>query len=93
MKTRMTFDVLNVVDGAGGEIVDDVNLVATLKVCVSQVGSDKTSTARDEYSQPLDSFNQGNLCNPRIKTASAACARSSNSAYNPLISSIKRSFE
>ena len=35
MKTRMAFEVLNVLDRAGREIVDDVDFVAALNVSVS----------------------------------------------------------
>jgi hypothetical protein len=35
VKTRMAFEVLNVLDRAGREIVDDVDFVAALNVSVS----------------------------------------------------------
>src|ERR1044072_5109231 len=51
MKTRMTFEVLNVLDRAGREIVDDVNFVATLDVSITQMRSDKPRAASYQYSQ------------------------------------------
>jgi hypothetical protein len=35
VKTRVTFEVLNVLDRAGREIVDDVNFVTALNVSVA----------------------------------------------------------
>jgi hypothetical protein len=34
MKTRMAFEVLDVLDSAGGQIVDNVDFIATLDICV-----------------------------------------------------------
>ena len=51
MKTRVTFEVLNVFDRAGGKIVDHVDFVATLDVSVAQMRSDKTRATCDKYSQ------------------------------------------
>lgn len=41
----------NVFDRAGGQIVDHQNVVAPLQVCVSEMRTDKTSTACDKYAQ------------------------------------------
>src|SRR6185369_4550836 len=51
MKTRMTFEVLNVLDRAGRQIVYHVDLIATLNIGVTQMRSDKTGATCDKYSQ------------------------------------------
>jgi hypothetical protein len=56
VKTRLAFEVLDVFDRSGGKIVDDVDFVAALNVSVSQMRSDETGAACDEYSQPLCSL-------------------------------------
>src|SRR5215218_285511 len=53
VKTRVTFEVLNVFDRAGGKIVDHVDFVATLDVSVAQMRADKTRATCDKYSQTL----------------------------------------
>jgi hypothetical protein len=56
MKTLVAFEVLDVFDGPGGEIVDHVNVIAAFDVSVSQMRSDETGAACDKYSQPLCSL-------------------------------------
>jgi hypothetical protein len=56
METRLAFEVLDVLDGARREIVDDVDFVAALDVSVSEMRSDKAGAACDKYSQPLCSL-------------------------------------
>src|SRR5215213_1900584 len=51
MKTRVTFKVLNILERAGGKIVDYVNFVATLDVSVAEMRSDETRATCDKYSQ------------------------------------------
>jgi hypothetical protein len=47
MKTRMALEVLDVLDLSGGEIVDDVNFVASGNISVTQMRSNETSTTCD----------------------------------------------
>jgi hypothetical protein len=56
MKTRLAFEVLDIFDRPGGEIVDHVNLIAALDVSVSQMRSNEPGAACDKYSQPLCSL-------------------------------------
>src|SRR5215212_954906 len=56
MKTRVTFEVLNILERAGGKIVDHVNLVATLDVSVADMRSDETRATCDKYSQTSTPF-------------------------------------
>jgi hypothetical protein len=56
MKTLVAFEVLDVFDRPGGEIVDHVNVIAAFNVSVSQMRSDETGAACDKYSQPLCSL-------------------------------------
>ena len=51
MKTRMTLEMLNVFDGAGGKIVDHVNFIAALDVSVAEMRADKTCATCNQYSQ------------------------------------------
>ena len=51
VKTRVAFEVRDVVDAPRREVVDDEDLVAALKVCVREVRPDKPRTACNQYSQ------------------------------------------
>ena len=44
----MNLEVLNVGDGAGGEIVDDVDLVAQIEMPFGKVRADETGSPGDE---------------------------------------------
>ena len=103
METRMTLEVLDVFDRAGGQIVDDVDFVATLNVSVAQMRSDKAGATCDEYSQ-ISSLRK--LATKRHKmhkkkshkrwAGSISALRASfgrSSPYRFLMSSNKRSFE
>jgi hypothetical protein len=59
VKTRMAFEMLNVLDRAGRQIVYDVDFIATLNVSIAQMRSDETSTTCDEYSQTLAPYWRG----------------------------------
>src|SRR6185436_18138978 len=56
MKTGMTFEVLNVLDRARGQIIYDIHLIATLNIGITQMRSDETGATCDKYSQPLFSL-------------------------------------
>ena len=45
VKVRVVFQMVNVLDAAGGKIVDDEDLVATLEVCVAEMRADEAGAA------------------------------------------------
>jgi hypothetical protein len=51
MKTRIAFEMSYVLDRAGRKVIYDIDIVATLKVGVREMGADKASASRDQYSQ------------------------------------------
>jgi hypothetical protein len=56
MKTRVAFQMLNILDRAGREIVDHVDFIATLDISVAQMRSDKTRATCDKYSQTFTPY-------------------------------------
>src|ERR1044071_5930872 len=66
MKTRMTFEALNVLDRAGRQIIYDIDLIATLNVGVTQMRSDETRATCDKYSQTFPPAESQTSCSKHL---------------------------
>ncbi len=53
LEPSICLEMLDVVDAAGREIVDDSDLVAAFQISLGQVRSDKPSSPRDQQTQTL----------------------------------------
>ena len=65
VEVRVPLEVLDVVDAAGGEVVEDVDLVTAKQTSIREMGADKSGAAGDQNAH-LYEVSEGGLLSETI---------------------------